>query len=138
VSGFDGIRTITYTGATPDEAQAAFEADRERARAVGYVSFRTRWDTTLPLPTLVAEYRFEAGEGRLPATPATSAGRQVPAAPRSGAFREAVLITGLVLAVIVVLAAIIPTAPQPPPAAPLPSAGPVVASPSAASPSPAA
>jgi hypothetical protein len=138
VSGFDGIRTITYTGVTTEEAQAAFEADRERALAVGYVSLRTRWDTSLPQPTLVAEYRYAAAVSPPAMTEAPSAGRRAPAAPRSGAMREAVLVTGLVLAVIVALAAIIPTAPPPPPPAPLPSAVPAVASHSPAGPSPAA
>jgi hypothetical protein len=128
VSGFDGTRTITYTGPTPEEAQRAFELDSERARASGYVNVRSWWDPDASQPTLIAEYRA-APSGPMP--PGVRAGVPAPTRPRPNAFREALLITAIVLAGIVALAVSIPTAPPP-------VASPVPASPAPASAAPAA
>ena len=47
----------TYRGRSPEQATAAFEADRAAAERAGMQVARAWWDTTQPMPTIVVEYQ---------------------------------------------------------------------------------
>lgn len=124
MTGFETARTVRYTGQDPDEVRRAFAADSERALGAGYVITRSRWDTSAGPPALVVDY-LHASMDR-PAGPRGSVGAAT-AAPRAsgrGGLGEALLIAGIILAVIVALAVTIPSAP--PAAAPTPAPAAVV------------
>jgi hypothetical protein len=110
MSEVDSLRVIRYRASTPEEALRAFDEDRERARAFGFVPLGSAWDQGEAQATLVVEYRYDSRG--LPTTTASrdeGVDHRAPSGRPDGLAR-AILIVGVILGGLVLLAVSIPAA----------------------------
>ena len=102
MTGFETARTVRYTGPDADAIRRAFAADSERAIGAGFNVSRSRWDRSTGQLTLMVDYVHASVDGSAAPRPAAAT------SGRRGGLAEAMVIVGVVLAIIVVLAVALP------------------------------